>query len=479
MNNLKRTLALVATLALAATAFVGCGDDNTSSTASKADDTSKSDTESKGDESKDDESKGEETKAELTVPDTGDKMTILGWNETEVGGMIDVFVANNKGGYTKDQIELSLQGGNGGEAAQKYATYFSSGDDCDLFIAEADWILTYINNDEYSAPLSNLGLTKDDFANNYAYTVAVGTDNNGVLKGASWQACAGGYAYRTSLAKEYLGVNSPEEMQAQISDWTKFQEAAKTVAEKSGNKTAMAATVGGMWQVFSYNRDQAWVVDNKLNIDDSCTEFMELCKNMKDNGYVTGAQQWAEDGSWNALGQDDSTMGYFVPTWGLGSGGFLEASAGGVDGKTYGDWSFCEGPNAYAWGGSWLCLSPKADNGSISQAFVKFFTVDADTMKIFASEKSEFVNNKSVMQEIIDEGTNKNALLGGQDQFKILLANADAIDMEGKITAYDSTIKTNYIDAVNGYIDGTYSSTEDALAKFSEATAADLPDLAW
>ena len=31
MNKLKRTLALVATLAISATAFVGCGDDNNSS----------------------------------------------------------------------------------------------------------------------------------------------------------------------------------------------------------------------------------------------------------------------------------------------------------------------------------------------------------------------------------------------------------------------------------------------------------------
>ena len=34
MNKLKRTLALVATLASSATAFVGCGDDSSSSTTS-------------------------------------------------------------------------------------------------------------------------------------------------------------------------------------------------------------------------------------------------------------------------------------------------------------------------------------------------------------------------------------------------------------------------------------------------------------
>ena len=35
MNTLKKTLALVATLAMAATAFASCGDDNSSSSSSK------------------------------------------------------------------------------------------------------------------------------------------------------------------------------------------------------------------------------------------------------------------------------------------------------------------------------------------------------------------------------------------------------------------------------------------------------------
>ncbi|MBE6854216.1 MAG: carbohydrate ABC transporter substrate-binding protein [Ruminococcus sp.] len=477
MNNLKRTLALVATLALAATAFVGCGDDETSSTASKADTTSKSDTESKEDDKT--ESKEEDAKAELTVPDTGDVMSILGWNATEVGGMIDVFVKNNKGGYTAEQIKYVEQGTSGGEAAQKYATYFSSGDDCDLFIAEADWILTYINNDEYSAPLSNLGITEADFADAYAYTVSIAKDNNGVLKGASWQAAAGGYCYRTDLAKDYLGVTTPEEMQAKVDDWDKFMESAATVAEASSGKTAMTATIGGMWQVYSYNRDQAWVVDNKLTIDDSCTEFMNICKDMKDKGYVTSAQQWAEDGSWYAIGQDDSTLGYFFSTWCLVDDAMLQNASGGKDGKTYGKWNICVGPTEYCWGGSWLCLSPNADNGSIAQSFVKFYTTDADTMKIYATEKNEFVNNKKAMKEIVDSGEHKNALLGGQDQFAVLMDAAAGIDLEGKITKDDSTIKANYIEAVNGYVDGTYATVEDALKAFEEATAGDLPDLAW
>lgn len=480
MNNLKRTLALVATLALATTAFVGCGDDDSSSKKDSSSSKSDSATESKKDDSKEESKKDDSSEApaaELSVPDTGDKMTILGWNKDEVQNMIDCFVKNNKAGITADKMNPVMQGSNGGEAAEKYATYFAGGDDVDLFIAEADWILSYINEDKYSAPLSKLGLADSDFANNYKYTVSIGTDKNGVLKGASWQAAPGGFCYRTDLAESLLGVKTPEEMQAKVKDWDTFQETAKTISEKSNKKTALTATIGGMWQVYSYNRAGAWVTDNKLTIEDSCTKFMEICKTMKANKYVTDAQQWAEDGSWYALGQDDSTMGYFFSTWCLGKDGQLEKASGGTSGKTYGKWNIVEGPSAYCWGGSWLCLSPKADNGTISKEFVKFMTVDEAGMKAYATECGEFVNNKAVMQSIVDAKTNKNAALGGQDQFAILMKAADGINLDGKLTPYDSTIKTQYIDCVNGYVGGTYKSVDDAIEAFKDKVAGKIADI--
>ena len=79
-------------------------------------------------------------------------------------------------------------GDNGADAAVKYATYLNSGDDVDLFVAEAGWILNYINDNSMSAPLSDLGITTADYADAYHYTVEIGTDNDGVLKAASWQA---------------------------------------------------------------------------------------------------------------------------------------------------------------------------------------------------------------------------------------------------------------------------------------------------
>ena len=149
-------------------------------------------------------------------------------------------------GMDKSMITYKNVGANGTEANEKYAQVFSSGDDVDLYFCDADWNMAYQNNDEYSAPLSAVGITEDMYANAYSYTVSMGTDKNGVLKGASWQAAAGGYCYRTDLAEQYLGIKDADAMQAKISNWDDFWATAKEVYDASSGKTAMADSVDGV-----------------------------------------------------------------------------------------------------------------------------------------------------------------------------------------------------------------------------------------
>ena len=57
---------------------------------------------------------------------------------------------------------------------------------------------------------------------------------------------------------------------------------------------------------------------------------------------------------------------------------------------------------------------------------------------------------------------------------------AAGINLDGKITPYDATIKNDYIDAVNGYVKGDTASVEDALKAFKTKVASDLPEqLTW
>ena len=492
MNTLKRTLALVATLAMSATAFASCGSKDSSSTSEKATDAASTN---------DEATTAADTTAEVVEGDDidasvgqgGDTFTVAAWNHDDVPALIaswkgldaDTIVdqlADNK----VDGIKFIDFGVGGGQASENYDQLFNDGSDLDVYFVEADWALKYINDDARTLPLSKLGLGDKDFPNIYSYTDEIGKDSNGVRKGLSGQAAAGGFAYRADLAKEYLGVESPADMQKQIGNWDDFVKAAQTISEKSSKSVALADSLGGMWQAFACGRTTPWVKDNQLQIDDSCKKFADTAKALWDCGGVTKNSQWTDE--WTAAGVSGNVMGYFVSTWGFG--GFFLDAAGGYDketnkgGEQYGKWAVCEGPQAFYWGGTWMVVNPKTDNGNEAREFIIAATSDEAKMSAYAKSKPEYVNNSKVMDDLISANTEFNPIISGnfvdkQNYFAELASNAKSIDFKGLITPYDSTIKGNFADAVKeNYLEGG-KSWDDTVNAFKDKVAESVPDLEW
>ena len=492
MNKLKRTLALMAALAMTAPAFVGCGPDDSSSKSdsSKAESSAESSDSSSDEESDSSSEESSETadgyqnvdvpalgEPDGSLKDGGKQLTILCWNDDDLKYMYDIVA--DATGMDKSMINYKNVGSSGTDANEQYAQVFLSGDDVDLYFCDADWNMAYQNNDEYSAPLSAVGISEDMYANAYGYTVNMGKDKNGVLKGASWQAAAGGYAYRADLAQEYLGVSTPEDMQAKIGSWDDFWATAATVYEKSGNTTAMADSLGGVWRAYSNgNRTKSWVNDGKLD-PSSVGDFISMAKENFDKGYISGATQWTDD--WLPQGMSDGaqankTFGFFFPTWAIAKGGSLEQAQGGEGGSTYGKYALCEGPTSWFWGGTWICVYPKTDNAKEAGQFIYTMTADADAMQKYVDARGDFVNNKGVMDATTKAGTNSNPLFGGQDQFQILFNSADKIDMS-IASEYDAKINTDLQNAVQDYCNGVTASEDDCLNAFLDAVAADVTDI--
>ncbi|MDE6671899.1 MAG: ABC transporter substrate-binding protein [Ruminococcus sp.] len=515
MNKLKKTLALVATLAMATSAFASCGDDPSSSTSQQSSSSSSSSVaeESSEEESSEEESSEEESEEDSEAEDEseaedgddeseaedegdsepvvakgstevgdvslatgGDTFTVAAWNADDVPAMLEQWKSVT--GTSDDKVNFINFDVGGGAASEKYDALFNDGADLDVYFCEADWALKYINDDTKTAPLEQLGFTDDNFADIYSYTDEIGKDSNGVRKGVSWQAAAGGFAYRTDLAEQYLGVKSPEEMQKKIGNWEDFVATAEDIAEQTGGKTALADTLGGMWQVFAASRTTPWVESNALEIDASCQQFADYAKRLWDCGGVTKNPQW--DASWYASGQDDSAMGFFVSTWGFGDA-ILAQAAGGEGGATYGKWNVCQGPSPYFWGGTWIVVNPGTDNAEEAQSFIKTFTVDPETIKEYALSKPEYCNNMAVMEDIVKSGENPNEyvtnLLDGQNYFAVLHENAKKINLNGLITPYDATIKGDFIDTVQSQYLESGASWDDTQIAFMEKVASDIPDL--
>jgi hemin uptake protein HemP len=110
-------------------------------------------------------------------------------------------------------------------------------------------------------------------------------------------------------------------------------------------------------------------------------------------------------------------------------------------------------------------------------SFMKYFTVNSDTMKAYALAKPDYVNNKTAMQSIVDEKSNSNALLGGQDQFAVLHEGAQKINLNGLITPYDASIKSAFLDAVNAYCAGETADEAACLEDFKGRVAEAVQDI--
>ncbi len=478
MNTLKRTLALVATLAMAATSLASCGKDDKGSDGKDTQTTTAAKVDDGGDKKEDDKKE-----------DNKNVFTVAAWNHDDAPYLIaqwkglsfDTIV----GDLADDKVDgvhfIDMNCG-GGDAAEKYDQMFNNGEDIDLYFCEADWALKYINDDTRTMALEDLGISDDAFANIYSYTDDIGKatagKNAGKRVGISWQAAAGGFAYRADLAEQYLGVKSPEEMQEKIGSWDKFVAAAETIAEQSNKGVALADTLGGLWQAYACGRTTPWVKDNKVEVDASCEDYAKTAKALWDCGGVTKNNQWTDE--WKAAGVSGACMGYFVSTWGFGN--FFMDAVGGVGGAQYGKWNVCQGPVPFYWGGTWMVVNPDSDNKDEAKALILSATSDEAAMKDYAVKKPEYVNNSKVMDELIASDTVFNEDISGQfvdnqNYFKALADNAKKINFKDLITPYDSALKSAFQTVVKEQYCEAGASWDETVDKFLDKAAEAVPDL--
>ncbi|MBR6977390.1 MAG: carbohydrate ABC transporter substrate-binding protein, partial [Lachnospiraceae bacterium] len=182
-------------------------------------------------------------------------------------------------------------------------------DKIDMFLAEADYIGKYVDSD-YTMDVTSFGFKNADTM--YDYTIKAASDSKGVCKGVSFQCCPAAVIYRKSIAKDVLGTDVPEEVQAQIDSWEKFDAVAAKAKEKGYYMTASFAET---FRAFSNNCTSPWVdKDNKLQFDPQITAWMEQTKKYIENGYTLTAGVWDEEKT-NQMYKDGKTMTFFGPAW--------------------------------------------------------------------------------------------------------------------------------------------------------------------
>ncbi len=456
----RRIVSLLAIATMTATMFAGCGSTESASTEAPADETTES----------------ADAAVEL-AEDTGKVLNIYGWNEefksrltdhypgyTEVdathGKIGDVDVVWNITPSTDNAYQNNLD-----EAllAQESA---SADDKVDLFLVEADYALKYVDTD-YAMALKDLGITDADLADQYKYTQDIVTDSNGNLKGASWQACSAGLIYNREAAKEVLGTDDPTEVQAAVADWSKYSETAKKVAEAGYTM----CSVNDTYRVYSNNVSGKWVQDGKVVIDKNIDKWVEDSKALVDAKAEDTDDLWGDD--WGkGKRPEGKVFCYFGPAW------FFNFSLDAADEGTIankGGWGFCEGPQSYYWGGTWICAATGTDNANLVKDIILTMTTDKAVLKDIAQKDSDCVNSKTVLAELAADESGNLDILGGQNPYEQLAAGAEGIDLSD-LSAYDQGCNEEFQKAMKNYFLGK-ATKDEALDMFKKAVHEKYPDV--
>ena len=468
MRKFKKALVLSLACAMGLS-LVACGGNDDATTEAKKDDTT---TEAAKDDASDATSE-----AEVSGSDEGKVLNIYAWNEEfksritdhypgyeEVDathgkiGDVDVvwtITPNNDNAYQNNLDQQLLKQADA-----------SADDKIDIFLVEADYALKYSDTD-YTMAVSDLGITDDELANQYDYTKKILEDSNGVLKGVSWQSTPGVLIYNREIAKDMWGSDDPAEVQKHVSDWDTFYATGSELAAKGYKLTA---TVNDSYRVYSNNVSSKWVEDGKLNIDPQFKAWADAEKASYEAGQTTTGDLWSDE--WSAgFYPDGKVFAYFGPAW------LINFSMGQDDEKSIahaGGWGATEGPQAFYWGGTWICAATGTDNPTLDADIMRKMTTDETILKDIVSKDSDCINNKNVLSSLASDDSFGFSVLGGQNPFGLFTENVEKIDLSN-LSAYDQGCNESFQKIMKDYFSGQYATYDEAIEAFKQDVATKYP----
>lgn len=347
-------------------------------------------------------------------------------------------------------------------------------DKVDIFLIEADYASKYIKSDATLDVIKDIGLTEEDLSQQYQYTKDIVTEE-GALKGVSWQATPGLFAYRRSIAKQVLGTDDPDQVQEKLKNWDSFDQVAKQMHD-AGYK--MLSGYDDSFRTFSNNMSQPWVENNKIRIDDSMKRWVDQTKTYTEKNYNNQTSLWSP--GWSAdQGPDGKVFGFFYSTWGINftlmGNSLADSNAEAKLGNgIYGDYAVCEGPQPYYWGGTWICAARGTDNVPFIKDLMYRLTCDEQTMKQITTDTLDYTNNQTAMNEIANSDYSSD-FLGGQNHIALFAEAATKIDMSN-VSPYDSGLNEKFQNAMHEYFEGKVD-YDTALDNFYRMASERYPEL--
>jgi multiple sugar transport system substrate-binding protein len=345
----------------------------------------------------------------------------------------------------------------------------------------------------YFEDLNQAPYNAQDYASQIVdYVWEVGQDSAGIQRAISYQITPAGIYYRRDIAETVFGTDDPEEIGKLFKDYNTILQTAETLKGKGYRIFASDAEMG------YFSGDSAWVVDDKLNLDQARMDYMDLVVNLYQNDLTAYANQWstpwyqamagtvpiltaavqsyADDSVnvWDAEAFAEATkdldttevFAFGLPSWGVLT---LRDNVGETSGK----WGVCSGPAYGFGGGTFIGISAMSEHKDLAWDFLKWVTLNEDTAEWWI-EKSEgdTVSLVSVLEKHKDD---ENAVYGGQHLYSFWQEQAAGIDYS-KVTRYDKIINDAWGAACTAVKTGD-ADKETAINEFYDVIESTYPEI--
>ena len=213
-----------------------------------------------------------ENKTDKNNKELSGTIDVWAWNaELLTSGIIDKF--NEE--YPNININLiTIPNANNAYSTKLLATLRSGIRTPDVYLAESAVVKKFCNMDYYEdlskEPYNAEGLIDDMVP----YTVDLGRNEDDYsIRALTWQATPGGFFYKRSLAKQYLGTDDPATIQKMMTTMDDFLALGEKIKTNSNGSVSLLADYSELLYVILGNRKNGWVVDGKLTIDESVINY--------------------------------------------------------------------------------------------------------------------------------------------------------------------------------------------------------------
>lgn len=335
------------------------------------------------------------------------------------------------------------------------------------------------------------------------YVWDTGVDKEGNVRAIGYQLTPSGFYYRSDIAEKVFGTSDPEEIGKHFSSYANLIEAGETL-KAAGYRLFASDAALGYW-----SGSTAWVIDGKLNLDQSRLEYMDLCVALYQQDLTAYAAQWTAPwyqamngpvpilnaslmwGDWgtneegevnlnvwdkdnfnaNVGNYTDETAEVFA--FGLPAWGVITLRDNTTEDGTKGLYKVCAGPGYGQGGGTWIGISSLSKNKELAWEYIKFCTLNEDTANWWI-ETSEG-DTVSLISAIEAHKDDTNPIYGDQKLYAFWLEQAEGIDMS-KVTMYDKAIGDAWGTAITAVKEGQMTK-EEAIDAFYDSVAATYPEL--